>query len=539
MKKRILICGESSHIASGFGKYTKELLSRLYNTNKYDIAELSCYRTSQTIKTEPWKIYPVAVPKGHKLYDQYNNIPANKYGQWRFEAALCHFKPHIVIDFRDFWNFTFQEISSLRPFYHWLICPTYDSAPQQIDTIETFKNADSLCFHTEWAKNNLITQYNYSSTNIKEVLNDSIDHKVFRPLGHSKKFHKIKYGIPEDSFVIGSVMRNQKRKLLPDLIEVFSTIRKQHNNAILYLHTSYPDGMCWDLPALLIEHNVANYVYFTYVCSRCKHHFAHIFNGNQIHCSKCNLKTASIASVLNKLDDTDIAKVYNLFDIYIQYAICEGFGIPALEAAGCGLPVITIDRDAMGEVGKNINAILIPIKRIFRELETNANRFYPDNDVLYNTISNCINMPTKELNTIGKSCRQGALEHYNWDKTAAKYESVIDNIDCNNLINWDIPIRNIPKGYNITKNYLSNREVIYDIVDNFIQEPWLKNTQFIQHMVRSCDEKYRTNGIEMVPFDIKLAIKILETYANNKRNAEQLRINVNNMHEDLKEFVNY
>ena len=60
-KKRIMMVGESSHVKSGFGNYTKEILSRLYATNKYEIAELSCYRTPEDPKTEPWKIYPVAV----------------------------------------------------------------------------------------------------------------------------------------------------------------------------------------------------------------------------------------------------------------------------------------------------------------------------------------------------------------------------------------------------------------------------------------------------------------------------------------------
>ena len=58
-KKRILMCAESSHVDSGFGNYTRNILSRLYETGKYEIAELSAYRGPNIKNNFPWKIYPV------------------------------------------------------------------------------------------------------------------------------------------------------------------------------------------------------------------------------------------------------------------------------------------------------------------------------------------------------------------------------------------------------------------------------------------------------------------------------------------------
>ena len=185
--------GESSHLKSGFGNYTREILSRLYNTNKYEIAELSCYRTPDVPKIEPWKVYPVAVRSSDPLFSEYNANSHNQYGQWRFEFALLDFKPHIVFDIRDFWNYIFQEISPLRSYYHWVITPTYDSAPQKIDSINTLKNADMVLFHTHWAKSNLLDKYNYNVNNLGPIANDAVNSSVFRPVGYSKRFHKIKY----------------------------------------------------------------------------------------------------------------------------------------------------------------------------------------------------------------------------------------------------------------------------------------------------------------------------------------------------------
>jgi len=42
-KKRILFIGEASPLETGFSNYYRQLLSRLQETGKYDIAELGSY----------------------------------------------------------------------------------------------------------------------------------------------------------------------------------------------------------------------------------------------------------------------------------------------------------------------------------------------------------------------------------------------------------------------------------------------------------------------------------------------------------------
>ena len=56
-------------------------------------------------------------------------------------------------------------------------------------------------------------------------------------------------GINPEWKVIGTVMRNQRRKLFPELFEAFGKYLKktQDKNTYLYCHTSYPDNG-WDLP---------------------------------------------------------------------------------------------------------------------------------------------------------------------------------------------------------------------------------------------------------------------------------------------------
>lgn len=522
--------GESSHIKSGFGNYTKEILTRLYNTNKYEIAELSCYRTPNIPKTEKWKVYPVAVTQQDPLYSEYISSATNQYGQWRFEFALLDFKPHIVFDIRDFWNYTFEEVSPLRDYYHWIINPTYDSDPQKIDSINTLKNADLVLFHTEWAKQNLLQKYYYNANNIGPVASDAVDTNVFKPLGFNKKFHKNQFDLPTDSIIIGTVMRNQKRKLIPDLIKIFSELVNKNKNKklFLYLHTSFPDALCWDIPALLLEHNIANNIIFTYKCKSCQHISCSTYKGPKKLCGKCNLKHSYLWNPNNGLSDTELNQIYNLFDIYVQYAICEGFGIPPVEAASAGIPVVTVDYGAMGEVGRNVEAKLIPVKRIFREQETNADRCYPDNEQCLDVLNDLINMPLTELNTIGKNTRQKLLAKYSWDFTAKVYEEIFDNININAKRAWDAPMLDINLKHSVM-NLKNNRDFIYDIVDNIIKDKKLKSTTFIEDLIRSLDDEAIVNGQQVYHFKRQDAIKILEVYANNKNAIETMRIS-NNYH---------
>lgn len=539
-KKRILMVGESSHIKSGFGNYTREILSRLHNTNKYEIAELSSYRTLETPKTEPWKVYPVAVSNNHQLFSEFSTNVSNQYGQWRFEFALLDFKPHIVFDVRDFWNYTFEEISPLRQFYHWIITPTYDSSPQRIDGINTFKNADQVLFHTQWAKNDLINNYYYSYDNLGPIANDAVDSTVFKPIGYSKKFHKIKNGIDANSIVIGSVMRNQKRKLIPDLIKIFSNLLKNNSNKklYLYLHTSFPDALCWDIPSLLLEHNVSNNVLLTYRCVKCNKFTTSVFKGVKKICPSCKTLNAHICSPKNGVEDHELNEIYNLFDIYVQYAICEGFGIPPVEAASAGIPIVTIDHEAMGEVGKNVGASLVNVSHIFREQETNANRCYPDNNHCESILQSLIDMPISELNSIGKNTRLKLIDTYSWDKTAKVYEDIFDNINIDLKLDWACATRPVDLKYSVS-NVPSNRDFIYDVVDNIIKEPYLKSTNFIQEMIRSLDDGVVLDGLKRVGFDRKSAIRVLEIYANNKSTMELMRTKQIPIPPKIQDFIEY
>ncbi|NDB61296.1 hypothetical protein EB001_23095, partial [bacterium] len=222
MKKRILVATDASFLSSGFGVYAKEVLTRLHNSGKYEVAELGCYATmsSPEIKNIPWKFYPNAVDTNDKRYENYKSIPNNQFGVWRFNKACAHFQPHIVCTWTDYWMFSYQETSPFRKFFSWILMPMVDSAPQKLEWLHTFCNAEKVIPYTEWAKKVLSDSCGKQIKLFDKTAGAGINNYEFFPMSNRSK-NRIETLGSDDIDVIGCVMRNQKRKLFADTLEAF------------------------------------------------------------------------------------------------------------------------------------------------------------------------------------------------------------------------------------------------------------------------------------------------------------------------------
>ena len=170
-----------------------------------------------------------------------------------------------------------------------------------------------------------------------------------------KASHRASLNVDPDCFIVGTVMRNQKRKLFFELMKAFRMFLDQAPPEIaaktfLYLHTSYPERQGWDIAEGLMQNNLGGKIMMTYICKHCNKFFPAIFQDAITTCKYCHQKSAVCPTVSMGVSVPDLAQIYNLFDIYIQYAICEGFGMPQVEAAACGIPVAATDYSAMSDV---------------------------------------------------------------------------------------------------------------------------------------------------------------------------------------------
>ena len=96
----------------------------------------------------------------------------------------------------------------------------------------------------------------------------------------------------------------------------------------LYLHTSYPEKNGWDIADGIISTGLSGKVLMTYLCRNCGNFKSIFFEGPITKCKHCGAFAAQCPNVTLGLSVPDLVKIYNLFDLYVQYAICEGFGMP-------------------------------------------------------------------------------------------------------------------------------------------------------------------------------------------------------------------
>ena len=544
-KLKVLMCSEASFINSGFGNYNKEILSRLHKTNKYEIAEFASYGFVNDPRDTiiNWRYYANAVRDNDPRKAEYASRGDNQFGRWRFEKVLIDFKPDVVIDVRDYWMTAYQRYSPLRKFFHWILMPTVDSYPQQEEWIDTFLDADAIFTYSDWGAD-MLRKQSSGKINIIDTASPGIDPTIFKI--KDKATIKDKFGIDKKSIIIGSVMRNQKRKLIPELLFTLrQTLDKLYSqnldnladNLYLYLHTSYPD-MGWDLPELLKQYQVTNKVLFSYICKNCKNVTCSKFQGVQKVCQKCLAKACSMTSVTDGADQNILSDIYNMFDMYVQYAICEGFGMPQVEAGACGVPIATVNYSAMSDIIKNLGAYPIRIGSYFTELETKATRVYPDNDDLTNHILEFLKLDAEVIHQQRINISAKTHKLYNWDTVAQKWETYLDKLDNTGYrAKWT------------TNNYLTTIDVastkhndhnnfymLFDILSKNIQNIDMIGDQKILELLNNADYGFMQNGMSISAYDFEQIREFLSVYINNFNQSKQALDNNIKIQED---FIQY
>ena len=435
-KKRILFCSEATFLNTGYATYTREILNYLHGTGKYEIAEMAAYgeKNDPRAANIPWKYYGVmpnqnCEPKASEEELQgYNSRPTNQFGEWAFEHVCLDFLPDFVCDIRDFWMLDFAERSPFRPFFKWVIMPTVDARPQARQWVATYAGADACLTYSDWAGGVLEDQSGGKINYLGSAPPSA--HPAYKPV-EDKRMHKVSFGLDPEYKIIGTVMRNQRRKLYPDLFEAFRLFldKSENKKYYLYCHTSYPD-LGWEIPELLQQNKIAANVLFTYICPETKKPFPSTFRGAICQSPYTGKWGATLSNVKNGLSYEDLSNVVNLFDLYTQYANCEGFGLPQVEAAACGVPVCGTDYSAMESVLRKLDGFPITPAALYKELETGCLRAVPDNKAAANLFHKFFNVYTEEQRKlIGEKTRQNFDKHYQWHLSGNVWEKYFDETD--------------------------------------------------------------------------------------------------------------
>lgn len=499
-KKRILFIGEASCLSTGFSTYYRELIPRLVATGKYEIGEIASYIRSDDAKMidfvkgrwKWWGTMPTT-QKENEVYAQSSRHPRdrgqniNQFGAHIFDRVCAEFKPDIVIDIRDNWMLTWQLRSPFRKWFKWIIMPTVDAMPQLEDWMADYEQADIVLSYSDFGIHTLKQQSQRAKV-FPKAMRPGVNLEEFYP--QDKNSVRERFGISKDIPIIGTTMRNQSRKLFPDLIDAFSLMKKKYkgeqavDKSVLLLHSCWPDNVySYDYPRHIMR--LQSYPWMPYhfkgikdsilqtimchndTCKQTSIAYAMslydrpiVNNIIQMPCPNCGKNTASCPTTGHGFTREQLAEVYNLLDLYVQCSICEGDGMPIQEAKACGVPTLVMDYTAMREKGrypseyhhfKKIDVTpenytchkggeIIKVGRYYYEPETSCMRALPDVEDMADKMRNLLT-DKEALKKKSDEARECVIENYDWNKLWKQWEFVIDSVKIKDRTQtWDTPV---------------------------------------------------------------------------------------------------
>lgn len=338
-KRRILFSTEASFLHTGFSTYLRELFLRLNSTNKYELAEMGSYSHAPELdpraRQVPWKFYHVLPSNPVEEREYKKDYRENQFGKWKLPYVLLDFKPDIILLNRDHWMDNYVLKSPLREncLVYWM--PTVDGFPQKWQWIKDYGMLDGLFTYSWFGKKVLEEQsrcalarrYGMKPLNVLDVIQPGVDLNKFKPIPRNEVLKA--FNIPDPSFgFVGTVMRNQPRKLFPRIVESFRMFKEQYpcesNKVFLLLHTSYPD-VGWDIPEFIRQNGLEDCVVWSYRCRACGNIAISSWRGSPTDCPICKTKESfTTPNTQFGYDDEQFNLIYNIMDVYIQGTIAEG-----------------------------------------------------------------------------------------------------------------------------------------------------------------------------------------------------------------------
>ena len=232
-----------------------------------------------------------------------------------------------------------------------------------------------------------------------EYIPHAVDEKNYFPLDEEKRKElKAKWGL-QDKFVVGSVFRNQGRKMADRMVKAFAIFAKTHPDAILFMHCDPQDiSAVFNIQLLIERHKIQN---------RC------VFSGMKF---------------FKGFDYKKMNEIYNLMDVFFLSTSGEGFGIPIIEAMACEVACAVTDFTTTKELLMDDGQCGFPIP-ICTDLTGSwtVERGVMDIDKAVKALEFLYN--DKELRKqFGKTGREKVLKNYTWEVVGEKWNNLINKM---------------------------------------------------------------------------------------------------------------
>jgi glycosyltransferase involved in cell wall biosynthesis len=174
--------------------------------------------------------------------------------------------------------------------------------------LQSLRRADAVITISEYSKKELVSKLNMPREKIK-VVYLGVDTNTFKPV--DKEDARKKINLPLDKKIILHVGSEEPRKNISGLIEAFYKFKKKNPNAFLIRVGEKRASTGRLIRELGLEREVLYY---------------------------------------ERVSKENLVLLYNSSDVFALPSFYEGFGLPALEAMACGVPVIASNSPSLSEV---------------------------------------------------------------------------------------------------------------------------------------------------------------------------------------------
>lgn len=338
---RILLSSNAPWVPSGYGQQAKFLVNSFQKNGHKVVFATNFGLQGGSIEANGVLYLPTDNTRNNETIQMYSQI----------------YKPDVVISLADWYVLRQHVWGSLEmPWFGWIPIDLNLSHDENLLYNRIFRELLENC--------NVVTMSEFGTKEVKKFgyqpsaqIYHAVDPSIFQILDKKECRDKIIPNHEKYDLIIGMMMANYDRssdrkafRIQFEALKIFA----QNNpkiKTLLYLHTDpTPRLGGMDLIQLIQDLNLSTFVDVI---------------------ASSPIKVSHVPFTQNEL-----CILYNSFDILMNAAVAEGFGIPIVEAQSCGVPVITHNFSSMPELThygysaksvQNVNMDIAPVEFVFPE----------------------------------------------------------------------------------------------------------------------------------------------------------------------------
>ncbi|MCS7117632.1 MAG: glycosyltransferase [Thaumarchaeota archaeon] len=314
---KVLIVTDGANITTGYGNIAYSFAKYLLRIGGFEVVfgSLQQYGGPVYVKVDSEYVPMYSVQGGQHAY---------------FERTLIETRPNLVIHIRDpiaLVNRLFPGAYRFKPLaeqygakvIHWV--PLMGELPSDVLSALT-EDSDFILTPTKWAYDLML--YGGVPSNRMAVLRWGADPEVFNENDSIDKGEARQLlGLQAQSYVVTTIgVHDRHHKAFPVLMKALAILLKTYDDIEFYLHSSYG---AFDI----------------------LHYAESLGLKGRIVMPRVYIKDWG-------WDVNTYRKIFAATDVYVTASMAEGFNIPPVEAAFCGVPVVASDHPVHREVLANV-----------------------------------------------------------------------------------------------------------------------------------------------------------------------------------------